>query len=246
MAKKVFVIIGLCILAGYLVFAAVYFDNKPKEQICSHFEIVSGDSEGGSLIETGEIEKLIDSKGLNPYGKPLKDINTFEIEKCIVANAMIKSSEVFVTGNGGIRAVVKSRQPVLRIISTSGTGYYIDRDGEKAPLSRSYVADLPLVSGAVTEDFAKKELLEFALFLEGDEFWNSQIEQIVVLPGGELKLIPAIGNHVILLGKPENYKNKLERLKTFYRKGLPMVGWNRYSAISLKYDNQVICTEQKK
>jgi cell division protein FtsQ len=245
MAKKVLVIIGLCILAGYLAFVVVYFDEKPKEQICSHFEIVSGDSEGLSLIGTGEIEKLIDLKGLNPYGKPLKDVNTYEIEKTIATNAMIKSAKVFVTGNGGIRVVIKSRQPVLRVFTDAGTSYYIDKDGEKTPLSKNFTADLPLATGAVKEEFAKKELCDFALFLKNDKFWDSQIEQIVVLPNNELKLIPAVGNHIILLGKLENYKAKLDKLKTFYRKGLPATGWNRYSAINLKYDKQVVGTKRK-
>ncbi|MDR1809260.1 MAG: hypothetical protein LBR34_02500 [Prevotella sp.] len=238
MAKKAAVIIGLVLLGGYLVFAAFYFDDKPKEQLCNHFEIVSADDEDAKLITTGEIEKLVDARGLNPYGKPLKEINTYEIEKTIEANEMLKSAEVFVTGNGGIRAVVKSRKPVLRVIAANGANYYIDADGEKAPLSKHFVADLPLATGAVNEDFAKTGLLEFALFLRQDEFWNSQIEQIVVLPNNELKLIPAVGEHVILLGKLDNYSEKLDKLKTFYAKGLSETGWDKYSVINLKYDRQ--------
>lgn len=244
MIKKVLVIIGLCILAGYLVFAAVYFEDKPKDQICSHFEIVSDDDTDSNLVDIEDIEKYVDSKGLNPYGKPIKDINTYEIEKAIVTNQMVKSAEVFVTSNGGIRAVVKNRKPILRVINNSGASYYIDKDGEKVPLSRNFVADLPLATGAVKEDFAKNELREFALFLKKDDFWDSQVGQIVVLSNNELKLIPCIGNHEIILGEIDNYKEKLDKLKTFYKKGLSETGWNRYSIINLKYDKQVVCTKR--
>ncbi|GAB6010725.1 cell division protein FtsQ/DivIB [Viscerimonas tarda] len=244
MVKKALVIIGLCILAGYLIFAAIYFEEKPKEQICSHFEIVSDDSNDSNLVDIADIEKLVDSKGLNPYGKPIKEINTYEIEQAIVTNNMIKSVKVFVTGNRGIRVVIKNKKPVLRIIPGSGTSYYIDKDGEKVPLSKNYVANLPLATGAIKEEFAKTELREFALFLQKDEFWDSQIEQIVVLPNNDLKLIPAVGDQVIVLGKLNNYKEKLDKLKVFYKKALPETGWNRYSVINLKYDKQVIGTKR--
>ena len=244
MAKKVLVILGLCILAGYLIFAVVYFDDKPKEQICSHFEIISEDDSNSTLVEVVEIEKLIDSKGLNPYGRPIKEINTYEIEQVIVSNSMIKSAKVFVTNNGGIRAIIKNKEPILRIITNSGENYYIDKDGEKVPLSKSYTADLPLATGNIEEDFAKTELLDFAFFLRDNKFWDSQIGQITVSANNELKLIPTVGNHVIVLGKLENYKKKLDKLKTFYENGLSKTGWNRYSEINLKYDGQVVCTKR--
>ena len=244
MVKKVLVITGLCILAGYLVFAAAYFEEKPKEQICSHFEIVSNDDEDSNLVDVDEIEKYVDSKGLNPYGKPIKEINTYEIEQAIVANPMVKAVEVFVTSNGGVRAIVKNRKPVLRIIDSSGANYYIDKEGEKVPLSKSFVADLPLATGNIKEDFAKGELKDFAVFLRKDKFWDSQIGQIVVMSNHELKLVPNIGSHEIILGKLDNYEEKLDKLKTFYKKGLPETGWNRYSVINLKYDKQVVCTKR--
>ncbi len=244
MAKKVLVIIGLCILAGYLVFAAFYFEKKPREQICSSFEIVSEDKRGTHLADITEIEKTIDSKGLNPYGKPLKEIDTYEIEQAIISHQMIKSAEVFITNNGGIKAVIKNRKPVLRVITVSGENYYIDNEGERMPLSESFIADLPLATGSIKEDFAKTELLEFAVFLGSNKFWNSQIEQIVVMPDNELKLIPKIGDHQIILGKLDNYDEKLSKLKTFYQKGLSETGWNKYSEINLKYDKQVVCTKR--
>ena len=36
-----------------------------------------------------------------------------------------------------------------------------------------------------------------------------------------------------------------EKLKTFYEKGLNQVGWNKYSRISLEFNNQIICTKKR-
>ncbi len=242
--KKILVIIGLCLLAGYLIFAAFFFKDKPSQEICSRFEVVSIGSDGPTMIDLAEIERDIDAKQLNPYGKPLSTINTNEIEEVILTHKMVKKASVFVANNGGIRAEIEERQPILRIISNTGENYYIDKEGERVPLSKFFVADLPLATGAVSERMAKTQLFDFAKFLISNDFWNNQIEQIYVLPNEEVKLIPRVGNHEILLGKLEDYQEKLSKLRTFYNKGLSEVGWNRYSTINLKYDEQVVATKR--
>jgi len=242
--KKVLVIIGLCILAGYLIFAAYFFVDKPGKEICNHFEIVADNADRINMIDLPEVEKLIDSKGLNPYGKPLNEVNTYEIEQAILENKMVKKANVFVSSSGGIRAEIEERQPILRVITNAGEDYYIDKEGQRVPLSKLFVADLPLATGTIKESFAKNELYNFASFLSDDDFWNKQIEQIVVLPNKEVKLIPRIGDHDIILGKIDNYQDKLTKLRTFYDKGLSEVGWNRYSVINLKYDKQVVATKR--
>ncbi|MFR9165543.1 MAG: cell division protein FtsQ/DivIB [Dysgonomonas sp.] len=242
--KKILVISGLCALLAYLIFSAFYFKEKPKDTVCSHFEIVVANSASNNMIDLAEIEKMIDAKGLNPYGKPIKDVNTYEIEKVIVSNKMVKEADVFVTNNSGIRVEISERKPVLRIINNNGDSYYIDKEGEKVPLSKLFVADLPLATGNIKESFAKTELRNFALFLSKNTFWGDQIEQIVVLPNEDIKLIPRVGNHEILLGKLDNFEEKLDKLMIFYEKGLPQIGWNRYSLINLKYDKQVVATKR--
>ena len=87
-------------------------------------------------------------------------------------------------------------------------------------------------------------IASLGLFLRDNSLWNAQIEQINVTAQKELELIPRVGENVIFLGKPENYEEKLDRLKTFYEKGLNKVGWNKYSRISLEFNNQIICTKR--
>ena len=72
-----------------------------------------------------------------------------------------------------------------------------------------------------------------------------QREQIHVQANGKLEIIPRVGKHTILLGEPKDFKKKLEKLKVFYEKGISQVGWNKYSEISLEYNDQIICTKNK-
>lgn len=244
MWKKILVISGLCLLGGYLIFSAFFFEAKPQEKTCSSFEIEIINKDGESFIEAEELEKFIDSKGLNPYGKQLKEINTLAIQEAIQSNQLIKSVEVFVTSSGGIRAEVKERTPVLRVIPNEGESYYIDKDGEKMPLSKFNTAYLPVASGNIKDEQVKADLYKFALFLYNNEFWNAQIEQIVVQSGKDVLLIPRVGNQQIVMGKLNNFEDKLQRLEAFYMKALPQTGWNRYTQLSLKYDKQVVGTKR--
>ena len=68
---------------------------------------------------------------------------------------------------------------------------------------------------------------------------------VVDLPKGDVELVPRVGNHVVYLGRLDGYEHKLARLKEFYEKGLSRVGWDKYSRISVEFDNQVICTKRR-
>ena len=243
MWKKVLVIIGLCLLGGYLIFAAVYFEKKPDDSLCNRFSLAFAQDSLYSMIDLVDIEKEIDAKGLNPYGKQLKEIDTYKIEETIVANPLIKSAEVFITNKATIQANIVPRKPVLRVI-TNNKDYYIDSDGKVMPLSKTKTIYLPIVTGRVSEEFAANQLYQFALFLENEPFWNAQIEQINVVESNNIELVPRVGDQKIIFGSLDNYKEKLENLMAFYQKGLSETGWNRYKEISLKYDKQVVGTKR--
>jgi len=242
--KKALIIIGLCLLGGYLIFAAVYFEDKPKDGICSDFEVVISGGDGEVFVDVKDIQKYVKEKGIDPVGIPLKDINTIEIEEIILTNQLISSAAVYITNNNKIIAEIQERKPILRVISNTGENYYVDNTGERMPLSRRFTAYLPVATGSIKEDFAKTDLYNFTLFLSKDKFWNAQIEQIVALSNNEIQLVPRVGDQVILLGKLENYKEKLDKLMTFYQNGLNETGWNKYSVINLKFDKQVVCTKR--
>ncbi|MEG0454469.1 MAG: cell division protein FtsQ, partial [Bacteroides sp.] len=111
------------------------------------------------------------------------------------------------------------------------------------PPDAKCIAHRVIATGNVEKSFAMRDLYKFGVFLQNNKFWDAQIEQIHVLPGRDVELVPRVGNHIIYLGKLENTEQKLERLKVFYEKALNQVGWNKYSRISLEFGNQIICTK---
>lgn len=93
------------------------------------------------------------------------------------------------------------------------------------------------------EDFSK--LITFVKFVEADDFWRSEVVQIVVstsVSGSlEVKLVPRSGSHEVLFGRIEQVERKFDKLLRFYRNGLEHLGWDRYRTVDVRYAGQVVC-----
>ena len=237
MLKKLFIFLFLILIATYLVIAVTVFNSKPDERTCEGMELVINDSINYGFITNKEVVRILDTKKLSPIGKKISEINTRLVEDELRKHPLIGNAECYRTSDGRIGIEITQRIPILRIMSADG--------GHIMPIPGS-AAHVPIVTGQVEQSFATKELYEFGMFLQRNPLWQAQIQQINVTPTTELELIPRVGDHVLFLGKPGDYKNKFERLKTFYRKGLNEIGWNKYSRISLEFSNQIICTKKEK
>jgi cell division protein FtsQ len=108
-----------------------------------------------------------------------------------------------------------------------------------------FTSDLVIVTGQVTKKYAKKVLANVGNYLIQNKMWRAQAEQLNVLADGSIEMIPRVGEHIIYLGQPIDIARKLDRLEKFYKYGLSKAGWNKYSYISLEFDNQIICKKRR-
>ena len=69
-------------------------------------------------------------------------------------------------------------------------------------LAKGYEADVAIITGNANEQYVRKYLLPLGDLMHDDEFWNDQIEQINVLPNGNVDLVMRVGNPLIHLGRP--------------------------------------------
>ena len=245
MLKKIVHISISILLLVYLLCSVYYADSRTsKNSICNKLQIDIVNVLERNYLTEKDIIADIAKVGLSPVGKDLSTISTAAIENELKENKLIKRAECYKTIDGTIRVKVYQRAPILRVFSM-GSSYYVDNEGEKMPIPSNFAAYLPVASGFIDDEYAKKQLYEFALFLQQDKFWNSQIKQIYVTQNRDIELIPAVGDHRIILGKISDYRENLEKLRLFYVKGLNKVGWNKYSIINLKYKNQVVCKKKE-
>ena len=242
-------------LAGYLgvlvffIITLAFTSHESKNVPCRSIEIEFGNDELIKLSKA-EITRMIKSADKNITGEKLEDINAEVIEKAVEKNPAVLKAEVYkvvakdTTSYKGIVTVrVKHRRPVVRVMSEEGS-YYLDKFGDKIPISTSYTANVLVATGYFSEKYAREQLLPFVLFVENSEFWKAQIEQVYVEKNGDLILTPLVGDQIIELGKLDNFKEKLRNMRAFYNQVLVRNNWNKYDKISLKYKNQVVAKKR--
>ncbi len=246
MFRKLIKIVGSVLFAVFIVATLAFTSFEFRNATCRDIEI-NYEKDDVIQVEKDELVKLVKKADSKILGKKLEQIDAGQIEKAVEKNDAIMEAEVYkvVTKNdsskyqGVIAVKVKHRRPIVRIMSSSGN-YYFDRFGGKIPVSTNYTANVLVITGTFTEDFAREKLLPCILYMEDDEFWKAQIQQVDVAKNGDVVLIPLVGDHLIEFGKVDNYREKLRNMKAFYKQVLANDNWNKYKTVSVKYKNQVI------
>ncbi|MCR4583344.1 MAG: cell division protein FtsQ [Prevotella sp.] len=244
--KKSLLIAFDIVIAAYLVLAISAF-NEPAEKatVCSEvkIDIDNGISEG--FLDNAQVKLLLQRNKLYPLAKPMEDISARNIEETLRKNPFVESAECYKTQTGHVCIQLKQRMPVVHVMANSGDNYYVDTHGSVLPETR-YASDMVIATGWITHKYAKNQLLQVANIILNDKFWHNQTEQLNVLFDGSMELVPRVGDHIVYLGQPVDVEKKLERLRKFYLYGLNQAGWNKYSHISVEFDNQIICKKRKR
>lgn len=249
MLRKVFKIVGYLALIIFFIITLAFTSHESKNVPCRNIEIEFGNNEVIRLSKA-EIVRMVKLADKDITGKKLEDINAEVIEKEVEKNPAVLKAEVFkvvakdtVSYKGILTVRVKHRRPVVRVMSDSES-YFLDRFGDKIPISSSYTANVLVATGYFSEKYAKEKLLPFVRFIENDEFWKAQIEQVHVEKNGDVILTPLVGDQIIELGKMEDFSVKLRNMKAFYSQVLANNNWDKYEKISLKFKNQVVAKKR--
>ncbi|MCF6357517.1 MAG: hypothetical protein L3J54_06895 [Draconibacterium sp.] len=249
MFRRLLKIAGSLLLVIFIIGTLAFTYHESKDVVCRNIEI---DFETDELIKVDkdELIRLVKAADSNILNKKLAQINSEAIEKAVKKHPAIFNAEVYKVMKAdsssykGILVVnVKHREPVVRIMSNSGS-YYLDKYGKKIPISTNYTANVLVTTGFFTDKYATEKLLPFVLFIENNKFWQAQIEQVHIKQNGEILLTPLFGEHIIEFGNLDDYQKKLQKMKAFYEQILANDNWNKYKTVSLKYNNQVVAKKR--
>lgn len=249
-----FVIFSLFVT--YLIVSTGFVDAKRREQICRKVQIVVYDSLVNSFIRPADISMIMEQEGWKTSGEYLYSLNIHQLEQLLNKRSVIRNTDVFTSIDGILHVNVYQRRPIIRLQALKGS-FYIDETGYIFPLSGVYTSFVPVVTGNVPMNLPAgyrgsipdkekflKQLYAFAVFLDKDEFWQSQIVQVNVRNASNVDLIPRVGRQTIHIGDLNTYEYKLKKLLAFYRNALSMETINHYSGFDLRYGNQVICVRK--
>ena len=229
----------LLILAGLILMYSFTLKRNGERKLTKTIVEFTGNEE--RFVSDSTVDKLLIEKksGVRSIRKDKLALN--ELEKTVDANAMIKKSEVFVSINGVLTAVIEQKTPVVRVVDKSGS-FYIDYEGDKMPLSEIHSARVPLVSGLSNAGSSKKFNTLFQ-YIHDDDFLKKNVIGLQVLPSGSLLMKCRNNNYVIEFGRAINIERKFDNYKAFFQKATQDGSIDKYKVVNLKFTQQVVCTK---
>ncbi|MBE3085337.1 MAG: cell division protein FtsQ/DivIB [Bacteroidetes bacterium] len=244
----------------YLIIIPVYLAGTTNAKPCGGIVIDIKDSSDFHFVTKRQLLNLAYGNSGRILGKPVKEVSVAEIESRINVLRELKEAEVYMTIDGTVHVYADQRDPVMRVMPDNGGDYFIDEDGVVVRRRNLYNPRLHIVGGNVNISSAMldgvsvldtsiknsilKDIYHLVNYINDDNFWSAQIDQIYVDGNDEIDLIPRVGNQLVHMGTAENFEGKLRNLEDFYDKVLPYVGWNKYSLINLEFKDQIVCKKR--
>lgn len=246
--KPLLISLAWIICFGGLVVLMSFIEEKKSEVVCKDVKIFIPGNQ--YFIDRDEVDNILQVNSRSLVGRRMQNINIQALESKLKANPFIEFAKVYTDMDGVINVEISQRQPILRVMNRFDQDFYVDQHGLKIPLSSNFTARVLVANGYIDEAFANNvdslhtpmamELYKAADFIRKDSLWDAQIGQLYVNKDHEIELIPRVGNNRILIGHTDSLESKFHNLLVFYKKALPLVGWDAYKVINVKYANQVV------
>lgn len=220
---------------------------------CAGIEITIAGNSGNFFLDKKEIKNIITADGARELvGKHTASFDLQQMENILEKNIWVKNAELFFDNNQVLQVKVEEREPVARLFTVNGHSFYIDKDGDRLPLSENFSARVPVFTSfpVDAERLNKKDSLflsnvkDVAEYILKDAYWMAQIEQIDITSDRQLEMIPKLGDHIIRFGDATEAERKFHQLYLFYQQVSNQFGWNKYSIIDVQYNNQVVATKK--
>jgi cell division protein FtsQ len=232
--------IRLILMFSLVIFLYSFTSNRNNNRKLTKSVVVFV-GEDAPFVDQETVNKLLieNNKDVKSIGKDKLDLN--RLEKGLNAHEMIEKSDVFVSIDGVLKAVVKQKTPIARVFDRDDS-FYIDYKGDMMPLSQNYTARVPLVSGEINKKNSEK-LAELFRIIYDDEFLKKNIIGVQIMPNGSIKMLNRNYNYQIDFGGTIRMKAKFNNYKAFFQKAVLDSSLNKYKIIDLRFAQQVVCTK---
>lgn len=232
--------IRLILMFALVVFLFSFTSKRNENRKLTKSEVIFvGDND--PFVKQETVNKLLieNNKEASSIQKVNLDLNTLETN--LNAQEMIEKSDVYVSIDGVLKAVVKQKTPIARVFDNGGS-FYIDYEGNRMPLSANFTARVPLVSGGINKN-NNEDLARLFRVIYDDAFLKKNIIGIEIMPNGSLKMHNRNFDYQIDFGKVINVERKFKNYKAFFQKAVLDSSLYKYKKIDLRFTEQVVCTK---
>lgn len=246
--KKVLILSAWLLIGSSMIVLLAAANNKQHRHFCKGLSVSIKGPGDKFFVDKGDITKQFETviQG-SVINQPLVNLHLAKLEKALERHAWIKDAELYVDSKDVLHVAVWEREPIARVFTTLGNSFFIDSAGKRMPLLDKVNIRVPVITNftparrlSKRDSAVLNEVKWMAQYIVAHPFWNAQIAQIDIRPGGGFELVPVVGNHIIRVGRAENFEEKLSRLFLFYRQVMSKTGFDTYSVIDVQFDGQVI------
>lgn len=260
MKKGVRYSIAIVLVAGFCIGMAALAKITQEEyslKTCKSLDISFSDSL--KFVTKNEIKNVLLQNYGNFIGQRLDSMRLHSIEQLIKKGSSVKGSQAWTTPDGVLHISVSQRTPALCFKDSGGGGFYVDDTGYIFPLDSRYTAPVLVVEGNIPvyiepgyKGMAKldkeqrwiNDILAMTKYIGNSGEWKDSIRRIYVGDNGDIMLKMKQGDEKFILGQPEGYEAKLDKIHSYYDYIVPSVGENHYKIVNLKYNQQIVCRQK--
>ncbi|OQD43890.1 hypothetical protein BUL40_04615 [Croceivirga radicis] len=229
------IVVLLLLVIGLYGFASVRNAKRPMGNIAIKFV-----GEENLYLTEEAVNKLLIQK-LGALENRAKDAVVLDsIEKIVQSSPMVKTAQVYRTVDGKLISKIIQRKPIGRIEGNSR--FYLDSEGKRMPLSRYHSARVPIITGKITEK-TLEDAYVILEYISQDDFLRKNVIGIHIKDEDAYLLKLRVEEFVVNLGSVENLDEKFKKFMAFYVKAAKDNSLDTYAEVSLKFDNQVVCTK---
>jgi cell division protein FtsQ len=264
--KKVLIISAWSLCGISILLLTGFALHQHNDRTADGIEVTVTPVADHQFIPEENIKTLLIKNGFNLEQQSISTVDIPKIEQLVLSQTEVQSCEASITVEGKVYLNVIQRRPIARITNVVGESFYMDDRGKIMPWSTQYTAPVILVNGAIIDTYEGMKNKDFSAVsadsalktntklddiwnivkaIDADSFLRVQMVQLYNSEENGFELIPRVGDHKIIFGAAENIEGKFTKLNLFYMYGLNKTGrWSEYSAIDLRYKNQIVCTKK--
>ena len=231
---RILKILVTVITFGFLLsFSVKRFNDKPMEKVTV---ILSQTKNPVYFIDEKDIKELV--KKSNPT-KKIGDLNIPALEKKLNQLPAVDSANVYLNLNGNLNLDIKQRVPAFRL-NKENRDFFVDAKGVEFPISKNYSFPCMLVMGNVKKS-EYVALAELVAKIDRDDFSKKYFIGIAKKKDN-YELLTSEGYFKVEIGDLEKIDLKVKGFKAFVEKYLIYQNPEKYTKVSVKYENQIVTT----
>lgn len=234
--KNKYRILKIIFTVGVFIFLLNFSLNRFSNKEVENVVVNMLQKEAVAFIDEKDIREIVEKSTPN---KKIGSVDIPALERKVLAMPMVDSANVYLKLNGELNLDIVQRIPIFRLQKKRKV-FYVDEKGNEFPLSKNYSYQCMMVEGEISKS-EYLPLVELVKKIDEDKFSRNFFVGISK-EGDDYFLLTNDGNYRVELGDLENIDFKIRGFKTFVEKYLIYQAPQKYTKISLKYDNQIVTT----